>query len=93
MSLGQEAVTIAGLERSYLTDSRRKTIIALEELNFVWCDDEATEVADMWRMGIPIDLIADNFARDPDEVAILLMHLARRGRIKARPGGVFGGKV
>lgn len=68
-----------------------KAVIVLEDLDFVWRESEVNEAAEMWKMGIPIDLIAKNFGRDIDEVALLIMHLSRQGIIRKRKGGVFGG--
>jgi hypothetical protein len=64
--------------------------IALEELNFLWELTDVEEVEKMWNMGIPITFIADNFERDIDEVALLIMDRVRAGIIQPRKGGVFG---
>lgn len=90
MGLGQESATIFWLEKSYMNTERKKVIVALEDLDFIWCENEAKEAAKMWRKGIPLDLIASNFGRDEDEVAVLLMHLARQNRISKREGGAYG---
>lgn len=67
-----------------------KAVVVLEDLDFVWRENEVTEVVAMWRSGIPIDLIASNFGRDIDEVGLLVMHLRRQGIIRKRKGGAYG---
>ena len=90
MGLGQESASIYWIERSYMKHERKNIIVALEDLDFIWCEDEVKEAAAMWKKGIPLDLIASNFGRDEDEVAVLLMHLARQNRISSREGGAYG---
>lgn len=69
--------------------SRMNRVIVLEEMNFVWDRSELTQMARMWRQGTSVEDIADEFDRDPDEVVLALMHLARNGRINQRKGGLF----
>lgn len=90
MGLGQESASIFWLEKSYMNKERKNIIVALEDLDFIWCEDEAKEAAEMWRKGIPIDLIASNFGRSVDDTFAILWDLARKGRIKLRDGGIFG---
>ena len=84
-----EAMTISSLERQYLRHNRRATFLALEELDFTWDLDEVKEFKKLWKRGADFRLIAEHFNRDPDEVAILIMDLARRGKIKPRGMGLF----
>jgi len=71
--------------------SRLCRYIALENLDFVWCErTEIPVVERMWREGAPIWEIAEQVGRDVDEVAILIMDRVRKGFLKSRPGGVFG---
>jgi hypothetical protein len=44
----------------------------------------------MWTRGTSVDIIARHFERDPDEVLIALIHLAREDKIKARKSGLKG---
>jgi len=67
--------------------------IALSELDFSWYPDEVERVKKLWRYGLHIADIAEQLKRDPDEVAILIMDLARQKIIKPRKGGVFGKAV
>lgn len=88
-SLGAEAQAIRGLERRYMTESRKSIYIACENLNFVWDIQDVREFDLKWRemrkqgmttLEITKEL-AEYFGRDQDEVAILAMDRARRGRI------------
>ena len=45
---------------------------------------------DFWDEGKHIADIAEYMKRDQDEVAVLIMHLARRGKIEKRKTGVLG---
>jgi len=63
-----------------------------ETFDFRWSDKEIKTVLAGWRGGLSIWKIADRIRRDPDEVMILLIDLARRGAIKPRPGWVWGGE-
>lgn len=64
--------------------------IALSELDFSWYEAEMTEVIKFWNDGCHITKIAQCMRRDTDEVAILIMDLARQGIIGERKGGCFG---
>ncbi len=65
-------------------------IIALEDLDFTWFPHEIEEVKQLWNQGLHIAAIAAKVKRDQDEVAILIMHLARAGEIQNRKMGVLG---
>lgn len=64
--------------------------IACEEMNFVWKGGHLFEFRKMWAEGKDIRTIAKHFRRKNEEVAILIMDQARAGKIKKRPGGIFG---
>lgn len=68
----------------------RNRIIVLEELDFIWDEGDLTKVARMWRKGFSIQSIAEEFGRDPDEILLAIIHLAKSERIDARPGGLGG---
>lgn len=65
-------------------------IIALEDLDFSFLPEEAEATKQMWLEGKHIADIAAKLERDMDEVAILIMHMARRGEIEKRKSGVLG---
>lgn len=69
---------------------REELYIALSELDFSWYPGEVEQVAQLWRKGLPVADIAERMERDIDEVAILIMDLARRGIIEPRKNGVAG---
>lgn len=64
-------------------------VIILEDLDFVWQERDLTKIAEMWKDGTSIAKISEHFKRDPDEVMLALIHLAKRNRIKKRKGGLF----
>jgi len=66
-------------------------IIALDDLEFSWFPEEAEKAIKLWGSGCHIKEITKELYRDdPDEVAVLFMHLARQGKIQLRENGVFG---
>lgn len=67
--------------------------IAMEDLDFTFYHFEIADVIEMWVDGRTLDEISRKMKRDPDEVAILLMDLARKKKIPKRQDGVFGGNV
>lgn len=64
--------------------------IALEDLDFSWFPHEVEKVRVLWGQGKSIYQIAKSFERDPDEVTLLIMSLARERKIVYRPGGAIG---
>jgi dimeric dUTPase (all-alpha-NTP-PPase superfamily) len=71
--------------------ARKKRVIVLEEMNFVWDEPELEEMAQMWESGSSVFQIAKHFKReDPDEVILAVMHLARKEKIAARESGLNG---
>lgn len=74
--------------RPILYDS--ETIIALEDVNFLWNIRDVKQVEHWWNNGESIWSIGKKLNRDPDEVAILLMDMIRRNLISYREGGAWG---
>ncbi len=64
--------------------------IACEDMDLSWYPSEVRQVIEDWEAGVPLWEIAEKLKRDPDEVAVLLIDLARRGAIRKRRGGVYG---
>ncbi len=62
----------------------------LEDMNRDWRLDQIEQVRQWWVEGVPLGEMAERLKRDPDEVALLIMHLARQGELEPRPGGCFG---
>lgn len=69
---------------------KEELYIACEDLDFSWYHDELQFVIEAWGKGLSIFEIAEELQRDPDEVLILLVDLARKERIGKRRGGIFG---
>lgn len=69
---------------------KSELIIALSDLDFSWFPEEVGKVKQLWNQGLHIADIAEYMKRDQDEVAVLIMHLARKGKIEKRKTGVFG---
>jgi hypothetical protein len=66
---------------SPLKDTRRNRVIVLEEMNFLWDEDDLIKLAKWDAGGYDLFQIAEFFKRDPDEVWAAWMHLARQGKL------------
>lgn len=64
--------------------------IACEDMDFSWYQWEIDTVIEKWTNNHCITEIADALDRDCDEVAILLIDLARKEKIQPRKGGIWG---
>jgi hypothetical protein len=74
--------------------ARRKTVVILEDIDFIWDEQELTEIKEMWDRGISIHSMTKAVGRkDPDEVLMTIIHLARKNKIKRRPDGPYGIKL
>jgi len=69
---------------------KESLIIALDDLDLSFTKEETEAVLDFWGEGKHIADIAEYMKRDQDEVAVLIMHLARKGKIEYRKRGVLG---
>ena len=95
MNLGQlnriNRAQVVDLRHWYHTTQKAGELyIACEDWNFAWTPDELQTVKRGWKEGHHITYIAGEIMRPVREVAVLIMDLAENGKIKARPGGVFG---
>jgi hypothetical protein len=70
--------------------ARKNIYIALEELNFIWDEHRLEDFIYLWDEGQPLINISKYFKRDVDEVLVLVIDLARKGRITPRKGGLMG---
>lgn len=68
--------------------SKTNRVIVLEDLNFIWEWHELTKMKHMWNKGISVEGIASTFNRDPDEILLALIHLARMDKIVSRNEGL-----
>ena len=73
-----------------LRNSRKNRVIVCEDLDFVWDEPELQKLATLWDRGVSIERISKNLDRDPDEILIALIHLARNDKIFARENGLRG---
>lgn len=62
--------------------------VACEEMDFIWTGDQVEDFKRLWRDGIDIASISEILARDPDEVALLIISLARSNTITPREDGL-----
>lgn len=66
--------------------------IACYDMNFSWLQQDVKKVIRLWEYGLSLKEMGKHLRRDLDEIAILLMDLGRKGKIKPREGGVYGQK-
>lgn len=74
----------------FLKDAPLNRVCVLEDLDFFWDNPELKVMKKMWLKGFSVLDIANHFDRDPDEVILALMHLARKDKITARKTGLKG---
>lgn len=79
----------------YKLRPQEQLYIAMEDLDFTWRPAEIQRVIRLWNEGVSLTEIAE-MVRDRSEeaqleTAVLVMDLARRGRIEGRERGVYGG--
>jgi len=67
--------------------------IALDDLDLSFFPEEVERAKKLWNFGWHISDIAKQVHRDPDELAALIMDMARKGEIQRRRGGVFGDEI
>jgi hypothetical protein len=77
----------------YMTrEPRNERVLIFEEddFSFVWTKKEIRNVQALWNDGKHIADIAEEIKRDQDEITVLIIWLARHGRLRKREGGVLG---
>ncbi|MGO4540353.1 helix-turn-helix domain-containing protein [Paenibacillus sp. 2TAB19] len=72
------------------TRRQQQLYIACEDMDFVWREQDVTEVERLWEADSGLFRIAHEMRREPDEVAVLIIDLSRQQRIKPRRGGIWG---
>ncbi|QNG60367.1 hypothetical protein H4O14_02235 [Bacillus sp. PAMC26568] len=86
----KEVLAIRGIEKRLMKEDRLTTYIACEELNFTWSDEQVRNFDEHWKRGKACGLapykiileIANEFNRNPEEVAILALDRGMKGGIK-----------
>jgi hypothetical protein len=82
-----ERKAIGKLEARHLKDRSRNPILIGEELDWKWDEDDMIEAERMYRVGIPLRLIAQNFGRLEIETGIMLAIRSHEGRFDANDYG------
>ncbi|MGG5463514.1 hypothetical protein [Clostridium sp. B9] len=77
------------MARTRKLDENKHTII-LEDLNFRWEDKTIERIIKLWKCGVGLKEITRISKRQGDEVFLLLLHLAREGKITKREGHIWG---
>jgi hypothetical protein len=81
---------IATIESMHMKKRSRNPIVVGEDLDWKWDEDDMLEAERMYRVGIPLRLIAQNFGRLEIETGIMLAIRSYEGRFEASD---FGRKV
>jgi hypothetical protein len=63
---------------------RKKRIVILEDIDFVWDQCELNKIVQMWETDVPIIKMGERFDRYPDEVLMAIVHLARKDKLEFR---------
>jgi DNA-directed RNA polymerase subunit RPC12/RpoP len=81
-----------GLKKYFCSDCLQEFEVykACDDLDLTLTGAQLTELVRMWKVGVPLGEMAHRLRKDPDLTAILVLDLARRGRIGKRPGGYHG---
>lgn len=80
----------AGHHQKNLTE-RRNIYIPLDDIDWIWDEDQMEAFRYMWEAGRSIEQIAKYFRRtDIDEIVVVVMDQARKKMITQRKGGIFG---
>lgn len=61
--------------------SRRNIVVVLEDMNFIWDEDQLQLIAKWSAGGYDLFEIGEFLKRDPDEVWAAWMHLARKNKL------------
>jgi hypothetical protein len=76
------------VKEALFRDARKNRVVILEDLNFFWDRPELTKIKHMWNKGVSVKDIAEHFERDPDEILLALIHMARDEKIVSRKEGL-----
>ena len=70
------------LERKYMIYRNREIYTPLEDINFHWNKEDIEKFRVLWNNGIGFDDISRYLKRDPIELAVLLLDLAKQKKLK-----------
>ena len=68
----------------------QRLYIACGDYDFSWRPEQLKSVISYWEENLSLTDIAAKCKRRQEEVLLLLVDLASRGKIKTRPGGILG---
>ena len=74
-------------------EARQKRVCVLEDLNFYWEEKELNSIKKMWIQELSVYYMAAFFDRDPDEILLAIIHLAKGKVIEKRQSGILEGIV
>ena len=63
-----------------------------DSIDFSWKKEDVLRVKALWNMGYSIENISIDIERPIDEIALLIIDQARKNKIAARKGGIFGSR-
>ncbi|MGN7311485.1 hypothetical protein ACTHQ4_10305 [Alkalicoccobacillus gibsonii] len=86
-TLMKEQVSAKSIEDKYMKSE--PTVLLNEKLNHYATPKKINAVAKMWREAKDVYDIAHHFKDDPDNIVLIIIHLANEGRIKQRSRGLL----
>jgi hypothetical protein len=69
---------------------RRSIYIALEQVDFIWSEDDLPRIREAWKEGMSIQHMSKYFKRKPLEVFLIVLDQIEHGYLVKREGGVYG---
>lgn len=75
---------IVRIEGAYMTENRRSTYTALEEVDMLWDLKQALELDRLWNEGLSIEQLSERFKRSVDDIEILVKDRIKKGKIDYR---------
>lgn len=83
-----ENLAAGHIENCYLIHNE-PTVALNDKLEHRATKSKINEVAKMWREEYDLYAIAHHFKDNPDNILLIIIHLANEGRIKARTRGLL----
>ncbi|CEG29594.1 hypothetical protein [Bacillus sp. B-jedd] len=80
---------------SYLGEPRQNRVVILDDIeDFTFDQWELDLITDLWKKGVhPLRITKRLNRKDPDEILLALIHIARQGKIRNRKNGLMGVSV
>ncbi len=83
-------IVVARDKRHHLEEADDLLHIVGREWCFEWWQKEIDTVIDLWKRGYGLTIIARRVGSTPRDTFLLLIELSEQGKIKPRPGYVWG---